>query len=328
MAKRFIDSNIFRKGFLKMMPTQLKLFYVYLFCECDHCGIWNVEFDVAKIRLGIDIDEQDTLKLFGNKVISFDDGNKWFIPQFILFQYGELNGTNKLHLSVKRELHKHKLMTYLLDENDHESDRVSSDLSQGKNTLKDKVKDKDTDKVKDKEIGRKSTENQNNKRTNKQNLVNLAHISSTINQNEPIDDIHKEEDLSSLETFKSSNKKLNAEQFKSFICMYSEFLKLKGIPIRITQADGKAMKLIIKYISDIDNIKNGTKPAIDVWKYILDNWHLQSDWMQTQIQLRQINSQLPNIIEHLKNGKRKPSANDRQQLSDLAKTLRNAVEGG
>ncbi len=110
--------------------------------------------------------------------------------------------------------------------------------------------------------------------------------------------------------------------------MYTEFMKLKGIPIRITQADGKAMKLIIKYISEIDNIKNGTKPAIDVWKYILDNWHLQSDWMQTQIQLRQINSQLPNIIEHLKNGKRKPSANDRQQLSDLAKTLRNAVEGG
>lgn len=56
MAKRFIDTNIFKKGFLKQLPPSAKLFYIYLFCECDHYGIWNVEMDVAEVRLGISLE--------------------------------------------------------------------------------------------------------------------------------------------------------------------------------------------------------------------------------------------------------------------------------
>ena len=108
MAKRFIDTNIFRKDFVRGLDAPYKLLWIYILNECDHAGLWDVEMDVAQARLKLpDITEKSALAQFGEKVVVV--GNKWFIRDFIEFQYGELNPANRAHNSVIQILKKYNL---------------------------------------------------------------------------------------------------------------------------------------------------------------------------------------------------------------------------
>ena len=100
MAKRFTDTNKWRKGFIRGLQGAYKLLWLYILDECDHAGIWHVELDVASLRIGYDLNLMETVKIFKSHIIVFDDGNKWFIPDFIEFQYGTLNPANRVHASV------------------------------------------------------------------------------------------------------------------------------------------------------------------------------------------------------------------------------------
>src|SRR3990167_5750640 len=111
MAKRFTDSFKYRKQFIQSLPAPYKLFWDYLYHECTFAGIWDVEIEVAQIRIGQDalIEKNKALELFNSgaiRVIELNDSKKWFIRPFIDFQYGELVETNKLHIGVMRELKK------------------------------------------------------------------------------------------------------------------------------------------------------------------------------------------------------------------------------
>jgi len=169
MAKRFIDTNLFKKGFVKQLPPEYKLLYIYLFCECDHCGIWEVELDVASIRIGFDVSQQEkALQVFEGKVVSFDKGKKWFIPQFVTFQYGKLSGANKIHKNVLATLNKSGLVQFLdncetddeelpnpyvtlSEEYPNPTQRVTEPLQKGIDTLKEKEKEKEKHKLELKE---------------------------------------------------------------------------------------------------------------------------------------------------------------------------------
>jgi hypothetical protein len=73
---------------------------------------------------------------FLDKIVIFDNGDKWFIPEFIDFQYGELNPNSNVHKSVIALLEKYNLEGYMKG-------------SQGvQSTLNNKDKDKDIVKVK------------------------------------------------------------------------------------------------------------------------------------------------------------------------------------
>jgi hypothetical protein len=110
MAKRFIDSNLFRKPLVRGLEAPYKLLFIYLICDCDHAGIWEVELDIASLRLDRPYKEDETLKALGDVVQPFDDGQKWFLPDFVEFQYGRfLNEHNKAHKSVIALLQKHGL---------------------------------------------------------------------------------------------------------------------------------------------------------------------------------------------------------------------------
>lgn len=129
MAKRMTDTDKWKKRFVRELTPQHKLLWFYILDDCNHAGIWEVDIDVASIRVGFDLSQDDLPSLFGNKVISFDDGDKWFIPDFIEYQYGELNQNSNVHKSVINLLNKYNLEGYLKG-----SQRVESTL-----------KDKDTD---------------------------------------------------------------------------------------------------------------------------------------------------------------------------------------
>ena len=137
MPKRFTDTEKWKKPFIRNLSAPYKLLWLYICDDCDHSGIWQVDIDVAKIRIGEDINEQDAIKFFDDKIIKIDNGNKWFIPSFIDFQYPSgLNPDNKAHGGIIKMLLKYKLI-------DDQLKPLSSPLQGDKDMVKDKVMDKD-----------------------------------------------------------------------------------------------------------------------------------------------------------------------------------------
>jgi hypothetical protein len=139
MAKRLADTDKYKKKFIRSLPAAYKLLWDYICLDCNHAGIWEVDFEVAQLRLGNDItiNEQEALKLFNNeeeKVVVLNHGSKWFIKPFIEFQYGNLDPNNRVHSSVLALLKKEGI----------------KGLARVLNDPKNKSKDKDKDSIKDK----------------------------------------------------------------------------------------------------------------------------------------------------------------------------------
>ena len=74
MAKRFIDTDLFRKPFMRGLEAPYKALWVYLLCECDHAGIWTVELDVAELRMGMKLDAGKAIQKMGGAVVEIDGG--------------------------------------------------------------------------------------------------------------------------------------------------------------------------------------------------------------------------------------------------------------
>lgn len=105
MAKRFTDTNKYKKPFIRGLQGAYKLFWDYLYHDCDHAGIWIVDIQIAQMYLGSDmkITKEKALLNFNSdeiRIVEIDNGKKWFIPSFITFQYGQLSETNRAHSSI------------------------------------------------------------------------------------------------------------------------------------------------------------------------------------------------------------------------------------
>ena len=112
MAKRFTDTDKWKKPFVRGLQGPYKLLWLYILDDCDHAGVWHVDFEVARIRIGEQVDKREALAAFGPRVEVFADGTKWFLKDFIDFQYGQLSEKNRLHQSVINILQKNKLGAY------------------------------------------------------------------------------------------------------------------------------------------------------------------------------------------------------------------------
>jgi len=116
MAKRFVDTNKFKKPFIKSLKGSYKLLWEYINLDCDHAGVWIKDFEVAQIRIGQDmkINEKEALKVFNNnieRIIPFDNNEKWFIPSFLKEQYPKgLNNNKPAIVSVKELLDEYNLL--------------------------------------------------------------------------------------------------------------------------------------------------------------------------------------------------------------------------
>lgn len=138
MAKRFTDTEKWKKPFIRGLQGPYKLLWLYICDDCDHAGIWQVDMEVASIRIGEPLDFDKALLSFGSKVIPFDNGNKWFIPSFLEFQYPSgLNPDNRAHSSIIHLLEKYNLKI--------SSNKPLTSTLQGRKDMdmvKDMVKDK------------------------------------------------------------------------------------------------------------------------------------------------------------------------------------------
>lgn len=146
MAKRFIDTEIFKKKWIRDLPTEYKLLYIYILTDCNHWGVWEVDLEVAAIRLRcpeIQNAGQKILEKFGPQIDAYRE-DRWWIVEFCDFQYGPLKETNRMHLSVIEGLKKENLYKKYVG--------ASKPLISPLQGVKDKEQYKDKDKDKDKRL--------------------------------------------------------------------------------------------------------------------------------------------------------------------------------
>lgn len=149
MAKRFTDTDKYKKPFLRAMPGAYKLLWDYICNDCNHAGIWIVDFEIAQMYVGSDmkINKAKALQLFNAdkiRVIEIKGGKYWFIFSFIEFQYGILNPLNRAHNSVINCLSSYDLW----DDIKNKIKPLTSPLqgAMDKDKEKDMVKDMDQEK--------------------------------------------------------------------------------------------------------------------------------------------------------------------------------------
>lgn len=145
MAKRFIDTGFYSSPFVRGLRGPYKALYSYLFLNCDHAGVWQVELDIAAMRLDQKrIDARAALEAFGGKVIELSGGSKWFLVNFIEWQYGELNAANRAHNSVLAIL-KANGITYPFETSTEKKEGASKPLASPLQGAMDMDMDKDMD---------------------------------------------------------------------------------------------------------------------------------------------------------------------------------------
>jgi len=106
------------------------------------------------------------------------------------------------------------------------------------------------------------------------------------------------------------------------MAVYSEFIKSKtGVPAKIDVADGKAMKTMIAYFRGA--VKGRNEPVEDedaevvkCFQYLFANFSKWQPFHQGRIKLSQINSDLQNIIQSIKNPQINGKSN-RKSVADI-----------
>jgi len=139
MAKRFIDTDLWKRGWFRQLPPKMKTVWIYLITNCDHAGIYEVDIELMSFMIGQKITVAEIEKHLGSQISVINSGSKWFLHKFIKFQYGELNENVKAHKSVISLIEKYNIDL-----------RVSKGLSNTSISVQDKDKDKDKDKNKEK----------------------------------------------------------------------------------------------------------------------------------------------------------------------------------
>ena len=129
MSKRFTDTEKWSDPWFRGLSPHYQRLWIFLLDKCDQAGVWVVDRELAEFFLKETVDLESALAVFKDRVFAIKNGSKWFIPKFLVFQYGALNDTSKPHNYVLRLLLSHEIEGY----------------PKGINTLKDKDKDKDKD---------------------------------------------------------------------------------------------------------------------------------------------------------------------------------------
>ena len=88
MPKRFIDTDIFKKRSIRALQAPYKLLYIYLFTDCNNAGIWEVDLEVAGVKLGFEFDEPETIKMMGSAITVLIGAQNGILTGLLSFSMG------------------------------------------------------------------------------------------------------------------------------------------------------------------------------------------------------------------------------------------------
>ena len=144
MAKRFTDTDKWKREWFCELDMKAKLVWFYLLDQCDHRGVWFQNFKLMSDQVGFKVSRELFESWFGSKVRRIDE-DKYFIRSFVEFQYKKLNPENNAHKSV--------IELVSLVEDLGPSEDLVSPCQGAQDKEKDKDKVKVQDQVKEKEKG-------------------------------------------------------------------------------------------------------------------------------------------------------------------------------
>tara|TARA_R110001592_G_scaffold30305_4_gene108791 strand:- start:912 stop:1664 length:753 start_codon:yes stop_codon:yes gene_type:complete len=108
--------------------------------------------------------------------------------------------------------------------------------------------------------------------------------------------------IQDINTVKKTSTNGEVSPYTNFVQIYDEFLKTNiGVGVKMNGAEGKALKQIITYLKSQVKNKNSQSALVESWRLILDNWNALDDFHKKQMKLTQINSNLVNILNQLRN---------------------------
>lgn len=105
MAKRYTDSEKWDDPFFTELPNEYKLLWIYILDKCDHAGIYKVNPANVEFSLKSKFNWEEVIKVLDGRIVVLSK-EKWFVPKFIDFQYGELDINNRVHNAVYKILDK------------------------------------------------------------------------------------------------------------------------------------------------------------------------------------------------------------------------------
>lgn len=108
MAKRFVDTDIWKDPWFQELAPINKCLWKYLCDNCDNAGVWKINKSLAQFQIGGKIDWISIPKIFGSRLYAINQ-EKWLLVQFIDFQYGTLSESCNPHKKVFELLEKHDL---------------------------------------------------------------------------------------------------------------------------------------------------------------------------------------------------------------------------
>ena len=112
MAKRFTDTDLWDKEWFMSLSCKHKCLVRFIFDKCDQAGVWSANWALASAYIGDRVTHDDLSALSGR--IEQIGANKYFIPDFIEFQYGQLTESCRPHKKIISLLQKHGLYERVL----------------------------------------------------------------------------------------------------------------------------------------------------------------------------------------------------------------------
>jgi len=151
VAKRFIDSELFRKEWFRKLSPKLKCAWIFMILESEESGEFHVDLESLNFHVGqkIDLNEliESITKSDPKRILTLEE-NKLWISKLISFQYKNLSFACSAHKPIIFKLK--KLLT------EYPSLSLNEALPKGYQSLKEmeEEEEKEKEKVKVKEMGR------------------------------------------------------------------------------------------------------------------------------------------------------------------------------
>lgn len=104
--KRFTQTDKWKDPWFRELSPNAKLAFQYICDNADNAGVWDPDYRLANFCIKADIDWDEMLDSFGNRIQRMRNGKLW-ITRFIPFQYGELTPACAPHRNILELLKKH-----------------------------------------------------------------------------------------------------------------------------------------------------------------------------------------------------------------------------
>lgn len=117
MAKRFTDTDIWKKEWFLNLSLKHKLLVKFLFDNCDCAGVYEPNYILLSVCIGENITEKDIEEI--KQVRKLENGN-FFIEDFLDFQYNiksfeDLKPKFSVHKGIIKSLQKNGLISDTLE---------------------------------------------------------------------------------------------------------------------------------------------------------------------------------------------------------------------